>query len=88
MQSGANNTGLGEKGVYSPQKQHTELCGYLLELVDRSGLHPSVTAPGTLERVLGKVVTMIINGALTAPGGNKVCGVVDPERAGLVVMRY
>ena len=81
--------GMGGNGEYTPQKQHSELCGYLLGLVDRGGLHPSVAnTPGSLERVVGKVVTMIINGAMTAPRGAKVCGTVDPERAGIVVMRY
>ena len=89
MQAGSGNVGVGGPGEYSPQKHHTELCGWILGLVDRGGLHPSVTgSPGSLERVVGKVVTMMINGAITAPGGGKVCGVVDPERAGVVAFRF
>ncbi|KAL8918038.1 MAG: hypothetical protein Q9172_005588 [Xanthocarpia lactea] len=74
---------------YTPQKQHEEICAWLLEMVDRAGVHPSITnIVGSLERLVGKVVTMIINGALSAPRGGKVCGVVDSERAGIVAMRY
>lgn len=52
-------------------------------------MHPSVSRNvGSLERVVGRVVTMIINGALMAPKGGKVCGIVDRDRAGIVVMRY
>ena len=89
MHEGSGQVGLGAPGQYTPQKQHQEICGWLLGLVDRRGLHPSVANnAGSLERLVGKVVTMIINGAMTAPKGGKVCGVVDSERAGIVALRY
>ncbi len=89
MHAGSERVGFGEQGEYTPQKQHSEICAWLLGLVDRAAVYPSVASnPGSLERVIGKVVTMIINGAMTAPRGSKVCGGVDPERAGIVVMRY
>ena len=45
---------------------------------------------GAFERVMGMVVTMIINGALAAPKGvdGKVFGKVDIERAGIIMFRY
>lgn len=80
---------MGEQGQYTPQKQHQEVCGWLLGMVERSGLHSSFSNnAGSLERVVGMVVTMIINGASMAPREGKVCGIVDCERAGIVVMRY
>ncbi|KAL8912041.1 MAG: hypothetical protein Q9171_002894 [Xanthocarpia ochracea] len=89
MHEGNGRVGLGAQGEYTPQKQHKEICAWLLEMVDRAGVHPSVAnTVGSLERVVGKVVTMIINGAMSAPKGGKVCGVVDSERAGIVAMRY
>ena len=58
-------------------------------MVERAGLHPSVAkSVGCLERVVSKVVTKIINGAMSAPKGGKEFRVVDSERAGIVAMRY
>ena len=89
MQEGSGRTGMGAQGQYTPQKQHQEIYGWLLGMVERGALHPSCSGnAGSLERVVGRVVTMIINGALMAPKGGKVFGVVDCERAGIVVMRY
>ena len=89
MQDGSGRMGTGAQGQYTPQKQHQEICGWLLGVVERSALHPSVSGnAGSLERVVARVITMIINGALMAPKAGKVCGVVDCDRAGIVVMRY
>ncbi|KAL8764957.1 MAG: hypothetical protein Q9209_007798, partial [Squamulea sp. 1 TL-2023] len=89
MHEGNGRVGLGAQGEYTPQKQHEQICAWLLEMVERAGVHPSVAnIVGSLERVVRKVVTMIINGAMSAPRGGKVCGVVDSERAGIVAMRY
>ncbi|KAL8781982.1 MAG: hypothetical protein Q9213_005747 [Squamulea squamosa] len=89
MHEGNERVGLGAQGEYTPQKQHEQICAWLLEMVERAGVHPSIAKTvGSLERVVGKVVTMIINGAMSAPRGGKVCGAVDSERAGIVAMRY
>ena len=89
MHEGSGRVGLGAQGEYTPQKQHQEVCSWLLGLVERGGVYSSITTRvGSLERVLGKVITMIINGAMSTPRGGKIFGVLDIERAGIVAMRY
>lgn len=76
---------------YQPATQHQQITSWLLELVERQGLYPCVRdMTGAFERVMGMVVTMIINGALAAPKGvdGKVFGEVDIERAGIIMFRY
>ncbi|KAL9128319.1 MAG: hypothetical protein Q9217_002974 [Psora testacea] len=73
---------------YRAGTHHEEICNWLLELVERQGLYPCVkNIVGAFERIMGKVVTMIINGALMAPKGKdgRALGKVDPERAGIVM---
>ncbi|KAG6986591.1 hypothetical protein G7Y79_00077g099830 [Physcia stellaris] len=89
MQEGIGRTGTGAQGQYTPQKQHQEICGWLLGMVERSALHPSVSGnAGSLERVVARVVTMIINGALMTSKGKKIYGVVNCDRTKIVIMRY
>ncbi len=89
MREGNGRVGLGAQGEYTPQKQHQEICAWLLEMVDRAGVHPSIAnSVGSLERWVSKVVTKIINGAMSAPKGGKEFRIVDSERAGIVAMRY
>jgi hypothetical protein len=38
--------------------------------------------------VLGRMVSLVINGALAAGGNGVVVGKVDPERSGIVFLRY
>lgn len=76
---------------YQPATQHRQICDWLLQLVERSALYPCVRdVPGAFERLMGKVVTMIINGALAVPksADGKAFGKVDVERAGVVMFRY
>lgn len=76
---------------YSAERQHGQICEWVAQLVERQCLYPSVRdVPGAFERISGKVVSMIINAALTAPKGadDKVLGKVDPERAGIVMLRF
>ncbi|KAG8532470.1 uncharacterized protein KY384_002347 [Bacidia gigantensis] len=79
----------GAKGNYSPQRHHEEISSYILGLVDRNGLLEQVKVPGVFERLLGKGVQMVMNGAINAPRSmGKVVGCVDGDRAGIVCLRY
>lgn len=76
---------------YDPGTQHKQITDYLVTLVDRQNLYPTIKGvDGSFERIMGKVITMIINGALAAPKANdgKVFAKLDVERAGLVMFRY
>lgn len=76
---------------YDPGTQHKQLTDYLVTLVDKQNLYPTIKGvDGSFERIMGKVITMIINGALAAPKANdgKVFAKLDVERAGLVMFRY
>lgn len=62
-----------------------------MQLVERQGLYPCVRdVQGAFERLMGKVVTMIINGARAVPKSvdGKVFEKMDVERAGVVMFRY
>ena len=75
---------------YKPETQHRQITEWLVPLVERSALYPSVRdVPGAFERLMSKVVTMIIHGALAVPKSvhGKVFGDVDVERAGVVMFR-
>lgn len=76
---------------YQAANHHRQVTDCLLQLVERQGLYPCVRdVTGAFERIMGRVVTMIINGALAAPKAvqGKVFGKLDVERAGLVMFRY
>lgn len=76
---------------YQAATQHRQVTECLLQLVERQALYPCVRdVAGAFERVMGRVVTMIINGALAAPKAveGKVFAKLDVERAGIVMFRY
>lgn len=76
---------------YKPETQHREITDWLMGLVERQGLYPCIRdVHGAFERIMGKVVTMIINGARAAPKSvnGRVFEKVDVERAGVVMFRY
>ena len=76
---------------YQAQVQHQQICEWISPLVERSGLYPCVRDAAAFDRVLGRVVSMIINGAVAVPPkglDGKFLGKVDGERAGIVAFRY
>ena len=85
---------------YSPERHVGEIMHWLSGVVDRQGLYSCVRdGSGAFERMVGRVLGMMINGALSAPakakaaagdgGGEKmVLEKVDAERAGIVMFRY
>ena len=76
---------------YQAQVHHRQICEWVSPLVERGGLFPCVRDVATFDRVLGRVVSMIINGAVGVPQkgvDGKFLGKVDGERAGIVAFRY
>ena len=76
---------------YRASTHHEQICAWLLGLVEIQGLYPCVkNTQGSFERIMGKVVSMIINGALIAPKGKdgRALGKIDPERAGIVMFKF
>ncbi|KAF2842915.1 hypothetical protein M501DRAFT_924597 [Patellaria atrata CBS 101060] len=74
-------------GTYRAEWQHEQLCEWLDGIVSVAHL-----SPGIREKyidVLGRAVSLVINGALASErAGKTVLGKVDPERAGICMFRY
>ncbi|KAJ4984026.1 hypothetical protein SVAN01_10457 [Stagonosporopsis vannaccii] len=80
--------GVLTKDGYAPEVQHEQICEFLDGIVSLPHL-----APGVRERyegVLGRCVSLVLNGALATERSGHVAGMgkVDPERAGVVMFRY
>ncbi|KAI9722614.1 MAG: hypothetical protein M1812_001545 [Candelaria pacifica] len=81
----------GPAAGYQAQVQHHQICEWLSPLVERNGLYPCVRDQAAFDRVVGRVISMIINGAVAVPPkglDGKFLGKVDGERAGIVAFRY
>ena len=73
-------------GGYHPGWQHEQLCEYLDTII--SVPHLKDTIREKYVEVLGRMVSLIINGALALERCRPVLGKLDPERAGIVMFRY
>lgn len=80
---------------YTPKQHYDELCTWILGVVDRPSLDPRITAAGygAFESLMGHGVGWLLRGAQGAavgwPGKDaKVFGVIDPDQAGIVAIRY
>ncbi|KAI9793635.1 MAG: hypothetical protein M1835_007107 [Candelina submexicana] len=62
-----NQMKAGPAAGYQAQVQHQQICEWVSPLVERSGLYPCVQNQAAYDRVLGRVVSMIINGAVAVP---------------------
>jgi hypothetical protein len=71
---------------YNPEWQHEQICEYLDTIISIPHLSPALQK-GYVD-VLGRMVSLVINGALAAGGNGVVVGKVDPERSGIVFLRY
>lgn len=73
---------------YRAEVQHEEVCEYLDGIVSLGHLKPGVRE--RYEGVLGRSVSLVINGALATGRCAHVAGMgkVDAERAGIVMFRY
>ena len=71
---------------YHPGWQHEQLCEYLDTII--SVPHLKDTIRERYVEVLGRMISLIINGALALEKCRPVLGNLDPERAGIVMFRY
>jgi len=73
--------------MYSPEWQHEQICEWLDTIISVPHLNPALQEKYV--EVLGRMVSLVINGALAldhVPQG--IIGKLDPERAGIVMFRY
>lgn len=80
--------GLGGGGSagYRPEWQHEQVCEYLDSVISLPHVYP-----GVRERyvdVLGRSVSLVINGALALERCRALMGKVDEGRAGVCMFRY
>lgn len=76
---------------YSSEKHIGQIMQWLTSLVEWGGLYPCIRdVSQAFDRTVWRVLNMMINGALAAPGAadGKVLQKVDAERAGIVMFRY
>ena len=62
------------------------MCEYLDTIISVSHLRDNVR--GRYVEVLGRMISLVINGALALEKCRPVLGKLDPERAGIVMFRY
>jgi hypothetical protein len=73
-------------GTYSPEWQHEQICEWLDTIVSVPHMHPGIR--DKYVEVLGRSVSLVINGALALEKCRPLLGKLDPERAGIVMFRY
>ncbi|KAF2108941.1 hypothetical protein BDV96DRAFT_605045 [Lophiotrema nucula] len=74
------------QGMYNPEWQHEQVCEWLDTVISVQHITESVR-----ERyvdVLGRMVSLVINGALALEKCQPLLGKLDPERSGVVMFRY
>ena len=72
---------------YQAEWQHEQVCEWLDSVIAVKHVQPEIR--GRYADVLGRAVSLVINGALALDEADKaLLGKVDPERAGIVMFRY
>lgn len=82
------NTNMGGPPGYSPEWQHEQICEWLDSIISVPHINPTIR--DRYVDVLGRSVSLVINGALALdrPNVRPLLGKLDPERAGIVAFRY
>ena len=82
------NGGVGVAGTggYSAEWQHEQICEWLDTIISHQHLNPAIK--DRYVEVLGRSVSLVINGALALEKCQPLLGKLDPERAGIVMFRY
>lgn len=73
-------------GQYSAEWQHEQVCEFLDSVISVQHLNPAIR--DRYVEVLGRSVSLVINGALALDKCQPLLGKLDPERAGIVMFRY
>lgn len=76
----------GDGGGYSAEWQHEQICEWLDCIISVAHVSPGVRQ--RYVEVLGRSVSLVINGALALDKCQPLLGKLDPERAGIVMLRY
>jgi hypothetical protein len=84
--STSNPQGMANPGAYSPEWQHEQICEWLDTIISLPHVSPALQK-GYVD-VLGRLVSLVINGALALERCKPVLGKLDPERAGICMFRY
>lgn len=73
-------------GGYVAEWQHEQICEFLDSVI--SVPHVSDGIREKYVEVLGRSVSLVVNGALALNSCQPLLGKLDPERAGVVMFRY
>jgi hypothetical protein len=71
---------------YSPEWQHEQICEFLDTIISLPHVSPALQK-GYVD-VLGRLVSLVINGALALERCVPVLGKLDAERAGIIMLKY
>jgi hypothetical protein len=83
---GFNAAATAGAGGYSPEWQHEQICEWLDTIISVPHVSPALQKNYT--EVLGRMVSLVINGALALERCTPILGKLDPERAGICMFRY
>jgi hypothetical protein len=84
--SGYSPQAMAGSGGYSPEWQHEQICEFLDTIISVPHLNPALQK--NYVDVLGRMVSLVINGALALERCTPILGKLDPERAGICMFRY
>jgi hypothetical protein len=84
---GAPPMGTGmQQGMYNPEWHHEQICEFLDSVISVPHVNPTLRE--RYVEVLGRSVSLLVNGALALENCRPLLGKLDPERAGIVMFRY
>jgi hypothetical protein len=75
-----------QPGTYNPEWQHEQICEFLDSVISVPHINPAIR--DRYVEVLGRSVSLVVNGALALENCRPLLGKLDPERAGIVMFRY
>lgn len=85
-QAAVNPNNVAGTGGYSAEWQHEQVCEWLDSIISVPHLNPAIR--DRYVEVLGRSVSLVINGALALENCQPLLSKLDPERAGIVMFRY
>lgn len=75
-----------QPGMYNPEWHHEQICEFLDSVISVPHINPAIQEKYV--EVLGRSVSLVVNGALALENCRPLLGKLDPERAGIVMFRY
>lgn len=83
---GFNPQAIAGAGGYQPAWQHEQICEWLDTIISVPHVNPALQK--NYVEVLGRMVSLVINGALALERCAPILGKLDAERAGICFFRY